>query len=407
MRILFPKLLLVWLNLCMVLFEKALKTVLDSARRLGSERVAPASAVNRILAEDVKSDIDMPPFDKATRDGYACRRKDLANELTLIETIQAGTPPQKAIGPNQCAKIMTGAAVPQGADCVIMVEFTENPTANTIRFVGEGTDDNLCLKGQDIKAGEVVLQKGTRIRPQHIAVLATVGCTQPVVSKRPRVAVLATGDELVQPASRPGPSQIRNSNAFQLAAQIESVGAVAKNYGIAKDTSQAIDRMFKKAVDKSDVVIVSGGVSVGDFDLVPGIFRQNNIKLLFEKIDVKPGKPTVFGVSEKVYCFGLPGNPVSTFVTFELLVKPFLYKLMGYDYAPGNIRMPLGESIIRKDIERQSWIPVAITDAGTLKPVEYHGSAHINALCMADGLISIGVGVAEIEKGTIVPVRLI
>jgi len=391
----------------MVLFEKALKTVLDSARRLGSERVAPASAVNRILAEDVKSDIDMPPFDKATRDGYACRRKDLANELTLIETIQAGTPPQKAIGPNQCAKIMTGAAVPQGADCVIMVEFTENPTANTIRFVGEGTDDNLCLKGQDIKAGEVVLQKGTRIRPQHIAVLATVGCTQPVVSKRPRVAVLATGDELVQPASRPGPSQIRNSNAFQLAAQIESVGAVAKNYGIAKDTSQAIDRMFKKAVDKSDVVIVSGGVSVGDFDLVPGIFRQNNIKLLFEKIDVKPGKPTVFGVSEKVYCFGLPGNPVSTFVTFELLVKPFLYKLMGYDYAPGNIRMPLGESIIRKDIERQSWIPVAITDAGTLKPVEYHGSAHINALCMADGLISIGVGVAEIEKGTIVPVRLI
>jgi len=391
----------------MLPFEKALKTVLDSARRLGSERVVLARAVNRILAEDVKSDIDMPPFDKATRDGYACRRKDLANELTLIETIQAGTPPQRAIEPNQCAKIMTGAAVPQGADCVIMVELTENPTVNTIRFVGENTDDNFCLKGEDIKAGEVVLQKGTRIRPQHIAVLASVGCAQPVVSKRPRVAVLATGDELVQPTSRPGPSQIRNSNAFQLTAQIESVGAVAKNYGIAKDTGQAIDRMFKKAVDKSDVVIVSGGVSVGDFDLVPKIFRQNNIELLFEKIDVKPGKPTVFGVSEKVYCFGLPGNPVSTFVTFELLVKPFLYKLMGYDYAPPNIQMPLGESIIRKDTERQSWIPVVITETGTLKPVEYHGSAHINALCTADGVFSIDVGIAEIEKGTIVPVRLI
>lgn len=391
----------------MLPFEKALKIVLDSARRLGNERVALARAVNRILAEDVKSDIDMPPFDKSTRDGYACRRKDLANELTLIETIQAGTPPQRAIEPNQCAKIMTGAAVPQGADCVIMVEFTENPTANTIRFVGENTDDNFCLKGEDIKAGEVVLQKGTHIRPQHIAVLASVGCAQPVVSKRPRVAVLATGDELVQPASRPGPWQIRNSNAFQLAAQIESVGAVAKNYGIAKDTGQAIDRMFKKAVDKSDVVIVSGGVSVGDFDLVPKIFRQNNIELLFEKIDVKPGKPTVFGVSEKVYCFGLPGNPVSTFVTFELLVKPFLYKLMGYDYAPANIQMPLGESIIRKDTERQSWIPVVITETGTLKPVEYHGSAHINALCAADGVFSIDVGIAEIEKGTLVRVRLI
>jgi molybdopterin molybdotransferase len=391
----------------MLPFEKALKTVLDSARRLGSERVDITRAVNRILAEDVKSDIDMPPFDKATRDGYACRRKDLANELTIIETIQAGVPPRKAIESNQCSKIMTGAAVPQGADCVIMVEFTENPTASTVRFIGENTPDYICLKGEDIKAGEVVLHKGSRIRPQHIAVLATVGCTQPMVSKRPRVAVFATGDELVQPASKPGPSQIRNSNAFQLVAQIESMGAVAKNYGIAKDTDDAIDKMFKKAVDQSDVVIVSGGVSVGEFDLVPGIFKRNNIDLLFEKVAVKPGKPTVFGVSEKVYCFGLPGNPVSTFVQFELLVKPFLFKLMGHDYTHPISRIPLDESLMRKNTERQSWIPIVITDTGTLKPVEYHGSAHINALCIADGLVSIGVGVAEIEKGTIVPVRLI
>ena len=392
----------------MLPFEKALKTVLDSARQLGSERVDIAHAVNRILAEDVTSDTDMPPFNKSAMDGYACRREDLANELTIIETIQAGASPRMAIESNQCAKIMTGAAVPQGADCVIMIEFTENPTANTVRFVGENTSaNNICLKGEDIKAGEVVLQKGSRIRPQHIAVLASVGCTQPTVSKRPRVAVLATGDELVQPASKPGPSQIRNSNAFQLIAQIESMGATASNYGIAKDTDNAIDKMFKKAVEENDVVLVSGGVSVGDFDLVPGIFKQNNINLLFEKVAVKPGKPTVFGVSEKVYCFGVPGNPVSTFVQFELLVKPFLCKLMGHDYAPPAIGIPLGKSIRRKKTERQSWIPVAITDAGTLKPVEYHGSAHINALCIADGVVSIGVGVAEIEKGTIVPVRLI
>jgi len=384
--------------------------------RLGSERVDIAHAVNRILAEDVTSDTDMPPFNKSAMDGYACRRKDLANELTIIETIQAGASPRMAIESNQCAKIMTGAAVPQGADCVIMVEFTENPTANTVRFVGENTSaKNICLKGEDIKAGEIVLQKGSRIRPQHIAVLASVGCTQPVVSKRPRVAVLATGDELVQPASKPGPSQIRNSNSFQLMAQIESMGAVARNYGIAKDTDQAIDKIFKEAVDQSDVVIVSGGVSVGDYDLVPGIFKRNKIDLLFEKVAVKPGKPTVFGVSEKVYCFGVPGNPVSTFVLFELLVKPFLCKLMGHDYAPPAIGIPLGESIRRKKTvptgmpsgKRQSWIPVVITDTGTLKPVEYHGSAHINALCLADGVVSIGVGVGEIEKGTIVPVRLI
>ena len=391
----------------MLPFEKALKIVLDSARQLGSERVDIAHAVNRILAEDVTSDTDMPPFNKSAMDGYACRREDLANELTIIETIQAGASPRMAIESNRCAKIMTGAAVPQGADCVIMIEFTENPTANTVRFAGGQTANNICLKGEDIKAGEVVLQKGSRIRPQHIAVLASVGCTQPVVSKRPRVAVLATGDELVQPASKPGPSQIRNSNSFQLMAQIESMGAVARNYGIAKDTDKAIDKIFKEAVDQSDVVIVSGGVSVGDYDLVPGIFKRNNIDLLFEKIAVKPGKPTVFGVSEKVYCFGVPGNPVSTFVQFELLVKPFLCKLMGHDYAPPAIGIPLGESIRRKKTERQSWIPVAITDTGTLKPVEYHGSAHINALCIADGVVSIGVGVGEIEKGTIVPVRLI
>ncbi len=391
----------------MLLFEKALKTVLDSARWLGSERVDIASAVNRILAEDVTSDTDMPPFNKSAMDGYACRREDLTNELTIIETIQAGASPRRTVEPNQCAKIMTGAAVPQGADCVIMVEFTENPTANTIRFVGEYTVDNICLKGEDIKAGEVVLQKGSRIRPQHISVLASVGCAQPVVSKRPRAAVIATGDELVQPASKPGPSQIRNSNSFQLAAQVESVGAVARNYGIAKDTDKAINEMFKKAVEENDVVVVSGGVSVGDFDLVPGIFKQNNINLLFEKVAMKPGRPTVFGVSDKVYCFGLPGNPVSTFVLFELLVKPFLYKLMGHDYTPPAIQMPLGESIRRVKTERQSWIPIVITDTGTLKAVEYHGSAHINALCIVDGVISIDVGVAEIEKGTIVRVRLI
>jgi molybdopterin molybdotransferase len=329
----------------MIPFEEALKTVLDSARKLGTERVDITHAIDRILAEDVKSDMDMPPFNKSAMDGYACRRADLANELEVVETIPAGYTPTKCIEQNQCSKIMTGAAVPQDADCVVMVEFTENLTDNTVRFVGEDTADNICIQGEDIKAGEVVLPKFTRIRPQHIAVLASVGCTRPEVSKMPSVGILATGDELVPPTSRPGPSQIRNSNSFQLTAQVESMGAAAKNYGIAKDTDQDIDKMFKKAVEENDVVIVSGGVSMGDFDLVPGIFRQNNINLLFEKVATKPGKPTVFGVAENIYCFGLPGNPVSTFVLFELLVKPFLYKMMSYDYTPAAVNMPLAESL--------------------------------------------------------------
>jgi molybdopterin molybdotransferase len=179
------------------------------------------------------------------------------------------------------------------------------------------------------------------------------------------------------------------------------------DYGIAKDTTGDIDEIFKKAAAENDVVLMSGGVSMGDYDLVPGILRQNNIELLFEKIALKPGKPTVFGVSEDLYCFGLPGNPVSTFVVFELLVKPFLYKLMEHDYKAPNIRMPLGETISRKNTERRGWMPVAITDAGTIKKVEYHDSGHINALCGADGLVCMDVGVAEISEGIIVQVRLI
>jgi molybdopterin molybdotransferase len=351
--------------------------------------------------------MDMPPFNKSAMDGFACRRADLGNELTIIETIPAGYVPQKVIGLNQCSKIMTGGMVPNGADCVIMKEYVKTASENTIRFVGGKTSDNICQKAEDIRDGDIVLHKGTRLMPQHIAVLASVGAIQPLVSKKPNVAIIATGSELVEPSGKPGPSQIRNTNSFQLAVQIESMGATATNYGVAGDTADEIDIVFKKAIAKSDVVIVSGGVSVGDFDFVPGIFKQNNINLLFEKIAVKPGKPTVFGTSEKIYCFGLPGNPVSTFVLFEIMVKPFLYKLMGHNYKPLNVQMPLDEPLINKKAKRQRWLPVAITEKGTVKPVEYHGSAHINSLCDANGLISMDVGVAEVKKRTVVKVRLI
>ena len=391
----------------MLPFEEALRMVLNSAQRLPGELVDITQTSNRILAEDIEADMDMPSCDKAVVDGYACRREDLANELTIIETIQAGSLAKKAIGLKQCAKIMTGAPVPKGADCVIMVEFTENPTGRTVRFVGEKTDDHIRQQGQDTKAGQVLLLKGVRIRPQHIAVLASVGHVQVLVAKRPKVAVIATGDELVEPQLKPSPWRLRNNNSLQLTAQLESLSAIVTDYGIAKDTTGDIDRIFKRALAENDVIIISGGVSMGDFDLVPGILRQNNIELLFEKIALRPGKPTVFGTSEKAYCFGLPGNPVSTFVVFELLVKPFLYRLMGHDYIPADVQMPLGQSIRRKIAERQSWTQVKITDVGTLENVEYHGSAHIGALCNADGLVSIGVGVAEIPKGTIVRVRLI
>ncbi|MCL5280348.1 MAG: molybdopterin molybdotransferase MoeA [Planctomycetes bacterium] len=425
----------------MIDLKEALQIVLDSAQPLGTERVELRDALDRILAEDVTADMDLPPFDKATVDGYACRRADLGHPLTVVETIPAGRMPEKAIGPDQCAKIMTGAAVPQGADCVVLIEQTEQvgPTEvpdrgesvrplrsevmltlfrqapmpsprreeTVIRFTGEQTPDHVFRRATDIRAGQVVLPEGSRVGPPHVAVLASVGCVRPLVAKRPRVGVIASGDELVPPAARPGPSQIRNSNGSQLIAQLAALGLKARDYGIVKDAAREIDAALKIALADNDVVIISAGVSVGDFDLVPAALQRNGVKLRFEKIAVRPGKPTVCGVRERGYCFGLPGNPVSTFVVFELLVKPFLYRLMGHDYRPRYVQMRLEETVARKDSDRQSWIPVRITSEETVQPVQYHGSAHLSALCDAGGLMPMEIGVTSIEPGTPVRVRLL
>lgn len=391
----------------MIELKEALRIVLDAARPLACERVDVNDALNRVLAEDVAADMDMPPFDKATVDGYACRREDLTGSLTVLETIPAGAIPVKTVGPNQCAKIMTGAVVPQGADCVVMIEQTQPTGPDSIRFTGDQTPDNICRKATDIRCGQIVLRKGSRIGSQEIAVLASVGCVRPLVARRPAVAVIAGGDELVSPGQRPGLSQIRNSNSPQLIAQLTSMGVVAHDCGIVKDTEADIDSILKTELARNDVVIMSGGVSAGDFDFVPAVLRRNHVRLLFEKIAVKPGKPTVFGLTERAYCFGLPGNPVSAFVVFELLVKPFLYRLMGHDYSPTTVAMNLDEPITRADTERQGWIPVKRTSETTVRPVEYHGSGHILALCQADGLISVDIGVGRIEKAAPVNVRLL
>lgn len=395
-------------------FEDAFEIVMSSisGKPLGTERVEIDRALNRVLAEDVASDVDIPPFNKSAMDGYACRRADLENELTIIETIPAGLLPKKTIGQNQCSKIMTGAVVPEGADCVIMVEYTEPTADNKIRFTGEQTYDNICLKGEDIKKGDIVLQSGYIISAQHIAVLASLGCTKPLVAVQPRIGIIATGDELVEPGQKPTACQIRNSNSFQLAAQVTSASATATNYGIAVDTEEVIDDMIKKAIAENDVVILSGGVSVGDYDFVRGILKNNNIRLLFEKVAVKPGRPTVFGIRDEggrkpVFCFGLPGNPVSTFTIFELLVKPFLFKMMGHNFKPIVSHRELEKTITREKTERDSWVPVVFTEKNKVKNIEYHGSAHINALSEADGLLCIPTGIAEIKEGATVAVRQI
>ncbi len=389
----------------MITFEQALTTVLDGVAPLDGERVHVIEAVGRVLAEDVLSDIDMPPFNKSAMDGYACRRADLDRELTVVEVIKAGFPPEHTIKTGQCAKIMTGAMVPEGADCVVMVEHTETPTENTMRFTGGKTQDNICPRGEDMKVGGLVLRRGTRIAPREVAMLSAVGCVEPFVTRRPRVGVISTGDELVEPEVKPAPSQIRTSNSYQLHTQAAEAGGAPTYYGIARDVEGEIDRLLRRAIAENDLVLLSGGVSMGDFDLVPQIMRENGIEIVFDAVAMKPGKPTTFGRSPGKYCFGLPGNPVSTFVQFELLVKPLIGALLGAEHRPLEFPMPLRAPITRRGLDRAVWLPVRLTDDGGILPCTFHGSAHVGAICEADGLISIPVGVAAVDAGTLMNVR--
>ena len=391
----------------MIKFEEALKIVENSAFILDNERVDFKESLNRVLAEDIKSDIEMPPFDKSAVDGYACKKEDLFNELEVIEIIPAGKVPEKDIDKNQCSKIMTGAPMPKGADTVIMVEDVEETGENKIRYLKDKVKNNICYRGEDIKENEIVLKKGTLIKPQHIAVLATTGSVNPLVYRQAKVAVFSTGDELVEPEKKPAVSRIRNSNAYQLLAMVKNVGAIPEYTGIASDTEDSTREMILKAFEKNDIVILSGGVSMGDFDYVPQILEELGVELRFKSIAVQPGKPTVFGIREKQFIFGLPGNPVSSFVQFELLVKPFLYRLSGFNYIPVQINLPMGKDYIRKRSTRLSWLPVRIYDNGEIYPIEYHGSAHINALTSANGLISVPIGQTILKKGDLVNVRQI
>ncbi|MBI9054412.1 MAG: molybdopterin molybdotransferase MoeA [Bacteroidales bacterium] len=390
----------------MITIEKAYEIVLQNAHPLETEKILFTEVLGRILAEDVKSDIEMPPFDKSAMDGYACRKGDIENILEIIEVIPAGKTPEKTIGKNQCANIMTGAPIPKGADCVVQVELTEKSDGVTVKVNEAPARNNISFKGEDVKVGTRVLDKGIKIEAQHIAVFAAVGYTDVLVYKQPKVGIISTGDELVEPQNMPSQSQIRNSNGYQLIAQVKSCGAIANYVGIAEDTPEDTFDKVSKALVENDIVLLTGGVSMGTFDFVPQVLEQAGVKILFDSIAVKPGKPTTFGMADAKFCFGLPGNPVSSFVQFDLLVKPLIYTLMGQVYKPLDIQMNLGVDFKRRNPDRKAYFPIIIEN-GEIFPVDYHGSAHIHALSSAHGIISMEIGQTEIKKGEKVHVRQI
>ncbi len=386
-------------------YKNAFDLITSAAVALPSEEVELRQSLNRILAEDVFYDMDMPPFDKSAMDGYACRRADLNNELEIVETVYAGKLPEKKLGVNQCYRIMTGAVVPVEADCVFKKEDAELFDGNNVVCTNPSTGNNICYRGEDIKKGEKILGTSTLITSKHLPLLAGAGVATPLVFCLPNVTVFATGTELVEPEVKPLPFQIRNSNSSQVLAQLSEVNVAAQYGGIIKDDEPSLTEKISEALKSNQVVILTGGVSVGDYDLVPDVLSKLGFKIMVSVTAIQPGKPMVFARKNDKYCFGLSGNPVSSFVQVELYVNPFLRAMMGHFVQTVQLKFPLGRELRRKNVDRLQFVPGTLTLEMEVFPVEFHGSAHINALAEATHLLEFPKGVTKISKGELINVR--
>ncbi|GER81972.1 MAG: molybdopterin molybdotransferase MoeA [Thermogemmatispora sp.] len=321
----------------MISVEEAQERMLATIQPLPAITVALAEAAGLVLAEDVIAKEDLPPFANSAMDGYALRSADTRMEhgrparLRVIGTIAAGYVTEQAIEPGTAMRIMTGAPVPRGADAVIQIELTRSdPTDSSwveiLQEVAPG--NNIRAAGEDIRRGQRVLSQGSEIGPWEIGVLATVGQARVKVIRRPRVAIVSTGDEIIDVGEPLQPGKIRNSNGYLLEAAVRRAGAEALRLGVARDTEESLRQVFSQAM-QHDLIITSGGVSVGEFDLVKRIMNEQGV-IDFWQINMRPGKPLAFGRIGQVPLLGLPGNPVSAAVTFELFGRPLIRKLLGH-----------------------------------------------------------------------------
>ncbi|MDF1574803.1 MAG: molybdopterin molybdotransferase MoeA [Bacteroidales bacterium] len=391
----------------MIQLEKALARAGIYPVRTGSETLPLEDTPGRVLAEDIFADRDIPPFPRSTMDGYACRRKDLPGPLVVLETIEAGKLPVHDIGRGRCSKIMTGAMVPSGADCVIMKEDVETGTDGRILFTAVETEAHIDSRGQDLKKGELLLPQGCCLTPGHLGIIASAGKTRIKVARALKVGILATGSELIEAGQHPEGAQIRNSNSYQLAAQIRRAGHLPYAMGIVEDRFESIAERITMALEGTDLLLLTGGASVGELDLVPGVLKELGFRLEFDRVAMQPGKPVSFAHRENKRCFGLSGNPVSSFVQFELLVRPYLEICAGMLPVNKRILVTLEKEYRRKQADRQFFLPVTFTGGGACEAVEYHGSGHLHALEKATGFAEIPAGQKIVNKGDKVHVRLI
>jgi molybdopterin molybdotransferase len=385
----------------MISVAEALEIVLAHARPLATVRVPTVDAVGLTLAEDVASDIDSPPHDKSMMDGYALTAEDLAQpavELAVVEEITAGAWPTKSLSPGSAARIMTGAPLPPGAAGVVMVERTEllaapGSTLPRVKILDTRLPENgnVMRRASSLARGQTVLRAGMPIRPIEVGVLAEVGKLHIAVRRRPRVAVMTSGNELVTADKTPGAGQIRNSNNLMVTALAQRAGAEATDLGVARDERDAIRALVDRGL-QSDLLVLSGGVSAGVLDLVPSVLSEAGVVEKFHKVNLKPGKPLWFGVRGETLVFGMPGNPVASLVCFELFVRPAIAQMLGGrpDGLPRAVAKLARGFTLRGD--RATYFPgrhvrAATIDELTVEPLPWLGSADLAALSQADCLI--------------------
>ncbi|MBX7185429.1 MAG: molybdopterin molybdotransferase MoeA [Vicinamibacteria bacterium] len=382
----------------MITVDEAQAAVWGRVPTLGAEAVVLESALSRILRANVLADRDLPPFDRAAMDGFAVRAEDAGEAGTRLRVageIRAGVSSDRPVGAGEAMRIMTGAPVPEGANSVVQVERTRIESASSgdpevLLEIPVTSGQNIVPRGSEAKAGSVLLREGVRIGAAHLAVLASVGQIEPLVSRRPRVAVIVTGDEVVNPRTPPNAAQIRNANGPALLAAIHEAGGVTSDFGIVSDDPRKTCDAIARALDENhDAIVLSGGVSAGDFDFVETALGELGVTLHVTAVRVKPGAPFVFGTKGTTLVFGLPGNPVSAQVTFELFARPALLKMQ----SALAFRRPMLEATLDGPLanrsNRRNYLPVRVTrgeDGLYAQPIRTQGSGDIVAHSVANAL---------------------
>jgi len=400
----------------MISVEKARSLILDQIQPTGTEKLDLLHSLGRVLAERVLSKRDHPPWNCSAMDGYAVRHEDVveASEkkpvmLEVIEEIVAGLLSTKIVGRGQASRIMTGAPVPEGADAVIRVEDTrEGGESVQIVCPAEG-GENVRLRGEDIQAGHVMLEQNSVMGPAEAGLLASLGRSHLLVYQRPRVAILATGDELADFDEALTPNKIMNSNGYALASQVLEAGGVPVILGIAKDTREDLLSRLTQGLT-ADLILISGGVSVGTYDFVKEVLDRLGIRMEFWKVAMKPGEPLAFGRLQAKPVFGLPGNPVSTMVTFEQFVRPALRKMQGHP----QLFRPVIDGVLMERITKRPgkmhFVRVVVKKTGDRQEVWTTGnqsSGVLTSMVKADGLLIFPSDSSDIEKGQVVKVQLL